>query len=554
MTAGPAVVVVGAGPAGLAAAHCLAAWGVEVLVLERRTHAPVHPQATMVNVRTLEILRFLGLTELVMEQSTTLESSARVTFLTALAGSELGRIEIVPTSEKLMRLAAQSPTLPVICPQRRLQQLLAATLGPSADLRTACEVTAVRTTGDRVCVDYMEAGRSRRIEPRYVILADGMHSALRDQVGIETRVDPPLGRLLDIHFTADLQALTRKRSSVLYWVLDPAVRGVLITVSPDDGDWLLEIPLPSGVEADRVGQDALALLRRAVGADVAITPRGVRTWTMGSTLAQSWSDPTSHVFAVGDCAHTFPPTGGFGMNTGIQDAHNLAWKIAGVLGGWANSALLESYTGERRPVAQVNARQSEENAREMWALLAQAEPLVGDSAAPRLLGSAIERQRPHFDFAGQALGFRYGSPSVISDVVDYTPRVAPGERAPHFWLEDSAGRRISTLDCSVRGYALFTGAVAERDWSDAVGYVHVGGGAPIGLYAVTVDSPVGAELRDRTGAMTRAYGLSGATAVLVRPDGHTCAVLPGIDPHGELISAVAAFTSRGFAAEEVHLP
>jgi len=429
------VLVVGAGPAGLATAHWLRAWGIDVVVVERRRTPPEHPQATMVNTRTTEILRLLGLSGLVLAESTTLESSAQVTFLADLAGPEIGRIEIVPNTDKLMTFARQSPTLPVICPQRRLQQVMARSLGPTADLLTGCAATTIEPTDGGVLVDCVgdESGTPYRFDADFVVLADGVRSGLREQVGISTHTGARLGSLLDIHFTADLQPLTADRASALYWILNPTVSGVLITVSPADGDWLLEVPLAG--DAIRRQGDQLGLLRAAIGADIDVMVRGSRTWSMGSTIALDWADVTNRVFVVGDSAHTFAPTGGFGMNTGIQDAHNLAWKIAGVLRGWASHSLLASYEFERRPVAEFNALRSATNANEMWDLLLRAATLVTNTGRHHevcaALSEQIEYQRPHFDFSGQALGFRYGCDPVVADVVVYSPVVAPGARAPH---------------------------------------------------------------------------------------------------------------------------
>ncbi|HUO36786.1 MAG TPA: FAD-dependent monooxygenase [Mycobacterium sp.] len=550
------VLVIGAGPAGLAIAHWLRAWGVDVVVVERCLAPREHPQATMVNTRTTEILRFLGLSRPVLAESTTLESSSRVTFLTDLAGPEVGRIEIVPSTDKLMDFARHSPTLPVICPQRRLQQVMARSLDPAVDLLRGYEAKtiAVTDTGVRVDCTDVQSTTSYLFESTFAVLADGLHSSLREQVGIGTQAGPELGTLFDVHFNADLRKLTADRESVLYWILNPNVSGVLITVSPDDDDWLLEVPLSAGATFDPARGDPLELLRTAIGTDMDVAVRGSRTWSMGSTTALHWVDATNRVFVIGDSAHTFAPTGGFGMNTGIQDGHNLAWKIAGVLRGWAAPSLLASYEVERRPVADFNARRSADNARSMWALLSRAAALMAGRCPATEIGAMlsgeIESQRPHFDFCGQALGFRYGSDPVVTDVVTYSPEVAPGARAPHFWLQDERAR-VSTLDLTTAGFGLFSGTTTAAEWADAAGYVRVVGSAPLTHHAVVERAkPSEAAMADPTGEMLAAYGITGRAAVLVRPDGHTCAVLPGANPHRELIDAVGEFTTTGFGMKE----
>ncbi|WP_280383733.1 FAD-dependent monooxygenase [Nocardia wallacei] len=555
------VAIVGAGPAGLACAHALGRWDIDAVVLERRTAPPVHPQATLVNTRTTEILREFGVLDAVLEESTTLEKAPRVRFLHSVAGAELGRLEMVQTTDKLMRLARQSPTLPVICPQNRLQDVLARTLRRHRSVRsvTGATVRQVRPTAGGVELTYATGdGETHRLDASYAILAEGMHGALRATVGIGETASAPLGSLLDIYFRADLRPLLRGHDSVLSWIINGRVRGVLITVDPERGDWLLEVPLDDDAGPDPVAS-APDILRAALGTDIAADIVSTRTWAMGSTGVDRWNDAHRRVFVIGDAAHTFPPTGGFGMNTGIQDAHNLAWKVAGVLDGWATGALLDSYEAERRPVAAFNAEQSEHNARAMREfggtvadLLHRAADKIGTD--PRI-AAGIEYQRPHFDFSGQALGFRYRSTPVVDDVVDYLPRVDIGGRAPHEWAYTPEGRPVSTLDLADRGFALIAGPEAAEEWIDAVGYVHLMNTVPVtpvAVYPSGADIPDGIPgLTDRSGDLLSTYHLGGRDAVLIRPDGHIAAMLPGKDPYNELIRAVIDSAATGLSRAEV---
>ncbi|MFI5781310.1 FAD-dependent oxidoreductase [Nocardia sp. NPDC051570] len=561
------VTIVGGGPAGLATALCLARWDIDVTLLERHSTPPRHPQATLVNTRTTEVLRGLGVLDVVLAVSTTLERATRVRFLHTVAGIEFGRLELVESTDKLMRLGRQSPTLPVICPQSRMQSVFAEQLSEcgTVEVITGARVTGAASTSREVDLAYTTAdGGSHRLTADYLVLAEGMHGTLREMVGIGTTADPPLGTLLDIHFRADLGPLLRGTESVLSWIINSRVRGVLITVSPDSGDWLLEVPLDATTRSDASEPDAAAVLHAALGAGIDAEIVATRTWTMGSTRADRWRDASGRVFVVGDAAHTFPPTGGFGMNTGIQDGHNLAWKLAGVLAGWAGSDLLDSYEAERAPVARFNAEQSERNARAMREFGDLAAPLLaaGDPAdrhveITAVLEAGIEAQRPHFDYYGQALGFRYGAATAVESVIDYRPRAEIGCRAPHYWLRDDTGELVSTLDLADHVFALVCGWAAAEAWADAVGYVHLMNTVPVTAVAVrTADAaapaPRGAALlTDPTGEMVTAYELTGRSAVLIRPDGHIAAVLTGADPYNELIHTVIASTTTGSTTMEV---
>jgi hypothetical protein len=256
-------------------------------------------------------------------------------------------------------------------------------------------------------------------------------------------------------------------------------------------------------------------------------------WRRTAQVAERFQ--ADRVFLAGDAAHRFPPTGGFGANTGIQDVHNLAWKLAAVLSGWANPAVLETYHEERRPVAEANTDFSVTNGRR-WEAARQA-IVSGDDAA---VAHALKEQVKHLDSEGQDLGFWYGSGALISDgtvppAADsqaYVPSARPGSRAPHLWLRPSArlgshpvamglhhGEResaqISTLDLFHSGLTLLTGSDADT-WRDAGAQVARALAIPFTAFSI---GPAG-DFEVPEGNWAALYGVEAGGAVLVRPDGH----------------------------------
>ena len=276
------------------------------------------------------------------------------------------------------------------------------------------------------------------------------------------------------------------------------------------------------------------MARRAVGIpDLPVELINTDFWRRTAQVAERFQ--ADRVFLAGDAAHRFPPTGGFGANTGIQDVHNLAWKLAAVLSGWANPSLLETYHEERRPVAEANTDFSVTNGRR-WDAARQA-IVSGDDAAVAL---ALKEQVKHLDSEGQDLGFWYGSGALISDATApptadsqaYVPSARPGSRAPHLWLRPSArlGARplamglhhgdpetaqISTLDLFHSGLTLLTGSGAKA-WRDAGSQEARSLAIPFAAFGV---GPAG-DFDVVEGNWAALYGVEAGGAVLVRPDGH----------------------------------
>jgi len=280
-------------------------------------------------------------------------------------------------------------------------------------------------------------------------------------------------------------------------------------------------------------------------------------WRRTAQVAERFQE--NRVFLAGDAAHRFPPTGGFGANTGIQDAHNLAWKLAAVLSAWASPALLETYQEERRPVAEANTDFSVTNDRR-WDAARQA-IVSGDDAA---VAQALKEQVKHLDSEGQDLGFWYGSGALISDgtappAADpqvYVPSARPGSRAPHLWLRPSTGSppvamglhhgdhataRISTLDLFHSGLTLLTGSDANT-WRDAGSQVARALAIPFAAFSV---GPA-RDFEVLEGNWAALYGVEAGGAVLVRPDGHVAWRSRGneTEPQRVMRTALATVTRR----------
>jgi hypothetical protein len=293
--------------------------------------------------------------------------------------------------------------------------------------------------------------------------------------------------------------------------------------APQFGETLADFPPERCVELVRAAAGlpnaAVAFRPQIPGTDV--TTLG---FAIGAQVAQQYQ--AVRVFLAGDAAHIMPPAGGFGANTGIQDAHNLAWKLAAVLRGEAAPTLLDTYEAERRPVGLFTMGQA----------LARWGARVGD-------GAGDDGERP-LDYAAVAFGYRYRSAAVIGPPADDRPAYAaaelrgqPGARAPHVWLELN-GERISTIDLFGRGFVLLAGA-AGADWVDAARSVT---GAELWPYRIGE----GGDLADPMGRWAAAYGVAADGAVLARPDGFVAwRAEHGVDdPAAVLANAIAALLGR----------
>jgi len=462
------VLVVGAGPVGLTASLLLTRQGIPHVVVDRRSGPHRAPQAHVVNPRTLEVLRQIGIdTDRLRRMATVPEDGGYVSWVTTLTGPELGRMTYERQDDEVL---AVTPEPIMNLPQHDLEPVLleVATPSPLASIHWRNEWVSMDRDASGVTsrvVDH-ETGDTREIRSRWVLAADGAGSPVRKQLAIPLAGPERLQSFVMIHFEANLRPLVRERPAIIYWTLDPGSLGSFIA-HDIDRTWVFMHPFDPDAEAADGFDPARceAIVRRAIGrSDVSLTIRDVSPWHMTSQVATRYRD--DRVFLIGDSAHRFPPAGGMGMNTGIQDVHNLVWKLRFVDEGWADAALLDTYDTERRPVAQRNADQSLANALRMIEMFAslgldadveasrhRLDSLLATPDGRARIASAIADQRDHFDMLGLQLGFSYDSPAVLSDgtpsmdatVSDPKPSARPGRRLPHAWIERS-GTRCSTLD------------------------------------------------------------------------------------------------------------
>jgi len=521
------VLVVGAGPTGLTTSILLSGWGIQSLTVERHPGTTIFPRAIAVNTRSMEIFRALGLEERIRQGG-----------FKALPFVARSRVLIDPEPELSPSLGTPptdvSPSEWTTCSQLALEPILLdeAISHPIANVRFGVELRSLRQSAEGVRAQLVqrESGKTIEVTCRYVVAADGARSTVRRLLGIPMAGFGELGHNVNIHFQAPLMQRLTHSPIFLHSVRNERASGV-IYATDGRSRWVMAAGYrPNGGEspADFTVERCMQLVRDAAGVpDLEVEVLGVSPWTTVADVATQWR--SGSVFLAGDAAHRMTPAGGLGMNTGIQDAHNLAWKLAGVLQGWARSALLETYDTERHPVAEYNMRRSVE-------LLAAGGPLDGlidvDQAdVPPI--STTPRKALDVD-----LGFTYQAGALVAEPVsvapadtgDYIPSASPGHRLPHLWLRKGASSR-STVDCMTSAFTVFAGP--RSSWKHAVAQVATSSRVP--LRTQFLPAAGGNE-------WTSLFGITDSGCVLMRPDGYVAwrSHSGGADPVAELRSALAS--------------
>lgn len=509
------VLIVGGGVSGLSAAAFLGHHNVPSLLVEQNVDHPTHPRMSGAGPRSMELFRSIGLEDRIRALD---EGTASVIIRAdTLAGREVERHSMGGAEE----VEGISPTEQIWFDQDQLEPVLrthAEKLG--ADIRYGVQLTELEQDADgvRAVIRDLRSGRESTVAASYLLACDGTHSPVRERLGMGRSGPGVLAHQAGILFRADMASAMRDRNFLLCVVDDIGEsKGddhlhVLLRRNLDR--WTLSVPFYPGRgerPKDFTESRCVELVRAAVGqADLTVEVLDVDTWTMRVLIADRFR--CGRIFLVGDAAHVLPPTGGFGGNSCIQDAHNLAWKLAAVLDGTAAAELLDSYESERQPVARFLLEESAARAGLF---------LSGDAEG----GSGRPRNRP--EKVNIMLGYRYHAGAILSehDPSDHEPiedprhpSGRPGTRAPHVVVERD-GERMSTLDLFGREWVLLSGP-DDGAWLPAAGAIADRTGVALAAYRVgSTQSDAAEDLSDREGRWPDAYGVSRHGAVLVRPDG-----------------------------------
>ena len=495
------VLIVGGSLVGMSTALLLAHHGVPALMVEHHRGTAIHPRAALINQRTMEIFRTVGVEQIVMQKSgEQFDQDGAVMSVETLAGKEIAYF--IPNLNENVRDV--SPTVRVFITQSLLEPLLksrAQELG--AQLRFSTEMISFDQDADGVTAQIRDrdSGKISTVRARYMVAADGSRSRIRERLGIGMRGRGVFSNSATIYFRANVAPLLRGRNLSIIMVVNPTLRGFFRIEKPYQSGFLavntlgsLERP-DTDVTKDLTEERSRELVHAALGTkDVPVTIEDVMPWQSTADVAERFQQ--DRVFLAGDAAHVMPPYGGFGGNTGIADAHNLAWKLALVVLGKAGSDLLSTYDPERRPVAAFTVE--------------QAYTRYVTRSAQYLGTSGMQQAENDLNIE---LGYRYHSRAVIPESGDdngehENPREShgrPGRRAPHLFLE-RVGEKISTLDLFGRNFVLLAGS-ERHAWHDSAIAAAKEVGVAIDVHLI------------QASAFADAYGISASGAVLVRPDG-----------------------------------
>ncbi|QWG45880.1 FAD-dependent oxidoreductase [Bacillus mycoides] len=504
------VLIVGGGLSGLSSALFLAKHNIDYVLIERHPSTAIHPKAGGITFRTMELFRELGLEKGIRLAGKALENChgrIAVQTIAEVKHEELEQIRAAQyeNNENSFRKVEEiSPSKQTACYQITLEEMMlqcAKKLGGELSFYHELVSYEQNENGVIATIRNRKTKEESMIHCDYVIAADGAKSKIREQLGILTEGRGTIGGYyMNIYFEADLSEFIKGDAFGFTMILHPEVIGALIPVD-NESKWIYHVaydPVKGERPEDFSIERCKQIIQTAIGStDIKPEIVSVLPWEASESTAVKFQD--NRIFLVGDSAHIMPPTGGFGSNTGIQDAHNLAWKLAAVIKGKANPKLLETYHDERYPVAK----------------------LTTDHASSILFRAANreEGNLSNMDSLAVTAGYQYCSEAIIDEcntphrmnIVDLNGR--PGTRAPHFW-GTYEGKEVSILDLFGSNFVLLTGA-EHSTWTEAARDVSSKLGVNIKVYRVGLSGDFVAQ-KD---VLSELYGIGHGGAALIRPDG-----------------------------------
>ncbi|MEU1310577.1 FAD-dependent monooxygenase [Streptomyces cinnamoneus] len=509
------VLIVGGGPVGLTARALLARWGVQALLVEKHSELSPFPRSRLINVRSMEIYRQLGLAAKITANAFRPEYG-RIRFRDTLHAHDFATAAMVGINAPV----PESPVIGAVTSQDRLEPTLLA--AADAPMRFGVELIDLTEEAESVLAVLVDhrSGEETRVRARYVLATDGANSTVRQRLGIDITGPGAMGGFTTVVFDADLNRWCAHQPAGVYFT----AHGLFAPLYPEGG-WAWFVPTPE----DAARADWPGLVTRALGpgADVQADVLRVQHWVMNAFVAERFRN--GRILLAGDAAHAIPIVGGMGMNAGIADAHNLCWKLAGVLHGWAEPNLLETYETERHPVADRTLRQAVANTHLMIRVHDQRREQLRTSGGATPPPMELPWSDRYFAQLGLVLGVTYHSDAVLADGstspeppdtgTDYVPTATPGHRMPHLWLSHNR----STLDAFGEWFTLLTPDPTHWERQTTAPW-------PVRIEALP-------------GEHAERCGLRPHGALLIRPDGHIGAHWCDRPPSGSTLhQALTAIT------------
>lgn len=498
------VLIVGGGPAGMSLALLLNRFGVNSLLAERRATTTTHPKSRGCHARTMEQFRVWGIEDRIRRAGLPQESDVAC-WCESLNGPLVAYTQPAPTTN--------TPSPRSIVPQDAVEEALDDALlrSPLADVRRNTELVDFEQDSAGVVARLRRVtdGHHYEVRAQYLVGCDGASSRVRSQLGVVMDGPEQMALMANHYYRADVSHFPHVRSAIGFLVRprDRSKEDTIVLATGPVGDrWLTVQKLRDGEEPMSEARLIEAVREQWGLPKLHVERINVMNWKMSAQVAQQFR--MGRVFLAGDAAHRFPTAGGNGLNSGVQDVHNLAWKLAAKLCRAADDALLDTYEAERRPVAQSNTAFSVGNQHRIDRM---DEAFVRRHEDPETWRELLRDQDKQLHSDGQSMGFIYtdgavvddGSPVPPHDAQRYWPTDRPGARFPHLWLD--VEQTESTIDWFDTAFVLVCGP-------DADGWQRAGE-----MLADRLSVPLQIKrLPHLLGPLT----IERDGAVLVRPDGH----------------------------------